>query len=157
MWGLLDSLLGKAAPLAAAPSHDEHHLAAAALMVEAALVDGRLGPKERLQIRQLLETRLGLTTDAALDLMEHAAAHSAEGSDWHGYTRVLKDAYDDQGRQAIVEMLWEVVLADGVVHDYEASLMRRVPALLYVGDRENAEARARVAERLARGRSGPWG
>jgi uncharacterized tellurite resistance protein B-like protein len=157
MWGFLDTLLGKAAPLAAAPGHDERHLAAAALLVEAALVDGGFGPRERLQIGQLLETRLGLAADAARELLEHAASASTEGSDWHGYTRVLKDAYDDQGRQAIVEMLWEVVLADGVVHDYEASLMRRVPALLYVSDRESAEARARAAERLARDRSGPWG
>ena len=158
MLGFLETLLGRGdAGAAAAPAHDERHLAAAALMVEAALVDGSFGEQERLQIRQLLEGRLGLAASAARELLDHAAERSAEGSDWHGYTRVLKDAYDEQGRIALVEMLWEIVLADGAVHDYEASLMRRVPALLYVSDRDNADARARVAQRSRGSRRRPWG
>jgi uncharacterized tellurite resistance protein B-like protein len=161
MMGFLDLLLGRDASAAAPggpPAYDEQHLAAAALMIEAAVADGSCGPKERLQIRQLLEARFGLDSETARDLLDHAAARSAEGSDWHGYTRVLKDAYDEAGRIAMVEMLWEIVLADGTVHDYEASLMRRVPALLYVSDRANAAARARAAERLATSaKPRPWG
>ena len=48
-------------------------------------------------------------------------------------------------------MLWEVAYADGSLHDYEASLLRRVAGLLYVSDRETGEARQRV---LARQRAG---
>ncbi|HET6344134.1 MAG TPA: TerB family tellurite resistance protein, partial [Myxococcota bacterium] len=117
------------------------------------------GRIERRRIEELLAARFGLEGDVVQELLDHAGERIAEGSDWHGYTRVLKDAYGEAGRIAIVEMLWEVVLADGVVHDYEASLMRRVPALLYVSDRENADARSRAAERLAQpgSRGGPWG
>ena len=45
-------------------------------------------------------------------------------------------------------MLWEVVYADGELHDYEASLLRRIAGLLYVPDRESGEARKRVLARL---------
>ena len=41
-------------------------------------------------------------------------------------------------------MLWTVALADGVIHDYEANLVRRVCGLLYVSDRESGEARKRA-------------
>ena len=51
-------------------------------------------------------------------------------------------------RVGILELLWEVVYADGTLHDYEASLLRRVAGLLYVSDRESGEARLRVMERL---------
>jgi uncharacterized tellurite resistance protein B-like protein len=45
-------------------------------------------------------------------------------------------------------MLWEVAYADGTLHDYEASLLRRITGLLYVSDRESGEARKRVLARL---------
>jgi uncharacterized tellurite resistance protein B-like protein len=45
-------------------------------------------------------------------------------------------------------MMWEVAYADGALHDYEASLLRRVTGLLYVSDRESGEARKRVLARL---------
>ena len=51
-------------------------------------------------------------------------------------------------RVGILELLWEVVYADGTLHDYEASLLRRVAGLLYVSDRESGEARLRVMGRL---------
>ena len=51
-------------------------------------------------------------------------------------------------RVGILELLWEVVYADGQLHDYEASLLRRVAGLLYVSDRESGEARLRVMGRL---------
>ena len=45
-------------------------------------------------------------------------------------------------------MLWEVAYADGVLHDYEANLLRRVGGLIYVNDRERGDARRRVLARI---------
>ncbi|MEZ5863548.1 MAG: TerB family tellurite resistance protein [Geminicoccaceae bacterium] len=42
-----------------------------------------------------------------------------------------------------------MALADEELHDYEASLIRRLCGLLYVTGRESAEARNRARERLA--------
>src|SRR5690606_16660129 len=109
------------------------------LLIEAASVDGCFSEHERQRTERLLAERFGMDAAHARELIAHAEAHA--GTDWHGYTRVLKEAYDHEGRIAMVEMLWEVILTDGELHDYEASLMRRVPALLYVSDRESALAR----------------
>jgi uncharacterized tellurite resistance protein B-like protein len=45
-------------------------------------------------------------------------------------------------------MLWQVAYADGVLHDYEANLMRRLAGLLYVSDQESGEARKRAQRAL---------
>jgi uncharacterized tellurite resistance protein B-like protein len=45
-------------------------------------------------------------------------------------------------------MLWEVAYADGVLDEYEDSLLRRVSGLIYVPDPERGMARQRVLERL---------
>lgn len=154
---LLDVLLGRLAHDApVAPGADNVRIAAAALLAEAAQADGALGAVEQARIRELLAQRLELGPWAARELLERASIAAAHGSDWHGFTRVINDAYDHDGRVALVEMLWQVVLADGVVHDYEAALMRRVPALLRVADRESSAARARARARLG-GSSGPGG
>ena len=38
--------------------------------------------------------------------------------------------------------------SDGSLHDYEASLLRRVAGLLYVDDRASGDIRLRVMDRL---------
>jgi uncharacterized tellurite resistance protein B-like protein len=47
-----------------------------------------------------------------------------------------------------MEMLWEIVYSDGELHDFEATLMRRLAGLLYVDDRESGSARKRALEKL---------
>ena len=49
----------------------------------------------------------------------------------------------------MIEMIWEVVYADGELHDYEDSLLRRIAGLIYVSDRDRGAARKRALERLA--------
>lgn len=126
----------------------QEQLAAAALMVEAARLDGSFAPAERQRIREILQTRFALPADLAQELLAEAEATAEASADWHRFTREIKDALDHAGRIAVIEMLWEVAYADGSLHDYEASLLRRVVGLLHVGDRESGEARQRVLARL---------
>ena len=107
---------------------DEQHLAAAALMVEAARLDGHLAPVERARIRQLLIERLGLGPWSADRLLARAETEAEAAVEWHGFTTAIKQGFDHDGRIALVEMLWEVALADGELHDDEASLCAGSPA-----------------------------
>jgi uncharacterized tellurite resistance protein B-like protein len=132
----------------APPERERHHLAAAALLVEAARVDGHLGLDEWAVIERLLATRLEVAPEMIEALLREALATAEGAADWQGFTRILKAAYDAEGRIGLIEMLWEVVEKDGRVDMLEASLMRRVAALLYVEDRESAFARRRARARL---------
>ncbi|MGE3293030.1 MAG: TerB family tellurite resistance protein [Geminicoccaceae bacterium] len=129
-------------------AHSEAHVAAAALMVEAARLDGSFGEEERDRIRTLLVERFQLTPWTAGELLARAERTATESVAWQGFTRAIKDELPPEERIAVIEMLWEVVYADGRLHDYEASLLRRVAGLLYVSDRDSGEARLRVMARL---------
>ena len=122
-------------------------LAAAALLVEAATMDGTLDDAERAAIHDILTARFHLSEDEAEALF--AAAHSAQEEATHlmRFTRTLKDSYGEEERIALIEMMWEVALADGVVHDYEDSLIRRVAGLLYVSDQDRGKAKKRALAR----------
>jgi uncharacterized tellurite resistance protein B-like protein len=149
--GFLRALLGSPAAAGGSPvpaTPDRRLVAAAALMVEAARLDGSFSADERARVGRLLEERLGLGREVAAGLLGEAEAAASASADWHGSTSAVKDGFDHAGRVALVEMLWEVAYVDGELHDYEASLIRRVVGLLYVGDGESAEARGRALARL---------
>jgi len=56
-----------------------------------------------------------------------------------------------EDRVRILEMVWAVAYADGSLHDFEASLARRVAGLLHVSDRDSGAARKRARARLEHG------
>ena len=127
---------------------DGRALAAAVLMVEAARLDGDFDESERRSIRSLVTDRFGLDDAEADDLIAEAETVHDDSNHLVRFTRAIKETCPSEERVAIVEMLWEVVYADGVLHDYEANLLRRVGGLIYVSDRDRGAARKRVMERL---------
>lgn len=127
---------------------DKLHLAAAALLVEAARLDGRFDEDERRTIGSLLELHFSLSAEDARTLIEAGEERVSDSTQLYGFTRVIKDKLSPAERLLIVEMLWEVAYADGELHDYEAGLVRRVAGLLFVEDRDSGGARKRVLARL---------
>jgi uncharacterized tellurite resistance protein B-like protein len=111
-------------------------------------MDDEFDATERARIEALLAQRFRLDADEARELLALAERTAAESVEWQGFTRVIKERLAPAERIGIIEMLWEVVYADGRLHDYEASLLRRITGLLYVSDYESGEARKRVLARL---------
>ena len=129
-------------------SHDELQLAAATLLVEAATLDGHYGETEQAAIDKLLREKFALRDEEARSLHDLAVTEQSEANQLLGFTRAIKDHYSLEERIELIEMIWEVVYADGELHDYEANLLRRLGGLLYVSDRERGDARKRVLARL---------
>jgi uncharacterized tellurite resistance protein B-like protein len=127
---------------------DPLHLAAAALLVEAASLDDNFTDRERRAITGALETRFELAPDEAEALIGRASSAVAESTQLYGFTRTIKDRLRPDERVRIIEMLWEVACADGEVDSNESGLVRRVAGLLFVPDKESGEARQRVLARL---------
>lgn len=151
MFARLKRLLSDPAPSKASAgqhSFEEKQLAAAALMVEAARLDDDFDTEERARIETLLKNHFALSSAEAGELLSAGEQASSDSIEWHGFTRAIKDGFDAEERVALIEMLWEVAYADGELHDYEASLIRRITGLLYVSDRDSGEARKRVRTRL---------
>jgi uncharacterized tellurite resistance protein B-like protein len=123
---------------------DELHLAAAVLLVETARMDHTIGDDEREVIVDLVQARFELTDEEVASVVELADQVAHDAVELSRFTRRIRDGFDHDERIEMVEMLWRVVYADGVVHDHEANLLRRVAGLLYVSDRESGEARKRA-------------
>jgi uncharacterized tellurite resistance protein B-like protein len=126
---------------------EELRLAAAALLVHATVVDGHVDPEERSKLKELLQSRFDLDGDATRYLLGEAEAWEQESVDLYSFTSVLTRELDQDGRKRIVEMLWEIVMADGVVHEFENNLVWRAAELLGVSNRDRVMLRKRVEDR----------
>jgi len=133
---------------ALAGAGDKVQLATVALLVEAAQMDAEFGAEERAKIIELVEGRFGLSAAESRELLQAASEKVEQAVEVYGFTREIKNAFSPDERIEMMEMLWEVAYADRVLHNLEASLMRRLAGLLHVSDRDNGLARKRVLVRL---------
>ena len=69
------------------------------------------------------------------------------------FTKKILEGMTDEQRVEMIEMLWEVAYADGILDPEEDSLIRRIAGLIYVTDRDRVLARKKVVDRLAAKRS----
>ena len=127
---------------------DELELAAAALLVEAAVMDGTFDDTERQVVLELLMERFALGGADAKQLLSDAEDAIEQSNELYTLARTVKDNFDHDQRIGMIEMLWRVAYAGGVLHDYEANLVRRLAGLLYVSDRDSGEARKRVLDQM---------
>lgn len=128
---------------------EELRLAAAALLVHAAVIDGRFDGDERRKLKAVLQTRFDdLDSVEVRRLVGEAEAEERESVDIYGFTSVLCRQLDQDGRKRIIEMLWEVVMADGVVDEFEDNLVWRTAELLGVSTRDRVLLRKAVEARV---------
>jgi uncharacterized tellurite resistance protein B-like protein len=123
-------------------------VAVAMLLIEAACRDDVFGPKERTVIARLLTEKFALSESECTELLRSAEAASSSIVQLHPYTRAVFEQMSPEERIHLIEMLWEVAYADGVLDPEEDALIRRIGALIYVTDRDRVLARHRVLARL---------
>ncbi|QGM44579.1 TerB family tellurite resistance protein [Methylocystis heyeri] len=143
---------------------NDYRLAAAALLVHIATIDGEFDANERERLQAIVESRFGLNRATARELIQHASESEREAVDLFRFTSVLKRTLDEEGRRQVVAMLWEMAYVDGSVHEFEENVVWRVAELLGVSSRDrvmlrkDAEEEAAVREVPAEKESfpGPW-
>lgn len=126
----------------------QKHVAAAALLVEAAHIDGEMDEVEEDAIRKALARHFQLGDDEIDALIVEGKKRTEQSNQIVGFTRAIKEAFDYDERVEILELLWEVAYADGSLDPYEANLLRRIGGLVYVSDMDRGAAKKRVKTRL---------
>ena len=130
----------------------DYRLAAAALLVHVGMIDGTLSDVERAKLHTIVKRCFQLDDAAAEALIVQATAAEQEAVDLYHFTSVIMRSVDEVGRLRIVEMMWELVFADGEVSEFEDNVVWRAADLLAVSSRDRIELKHRVA--AARSTSG---
>ena len=142
MAGFFSRLFGGSRPEPPVRDLDPYE-AAAALLVEAALVDGVYANLESDMIAEILVTSFNMNADRADEVLQRGEQIAEEATDTHALTRHVKTL--SQGERAgVIEGLYRVSFADGEACKYEESFVRHVASLLHVDDVTRAHAKKRA-------------
>ena len=130
-------------------AHNDYRLAAAALLVHAAAIDGDVGDAEREKLHTVIKRQFALDEATTDELVAEATEAEHEAIDLYHFTSLINRSLDEEGRRRVVEMMWEIAYADGRAGDFENNLIWRAADLLGISSRQRIELGQRAADAIA--------
>ena len=118
------------------------------LMIEAAYTDGKIDEIETNKIESILINIFGEDTKDVDLVLSKAIKNRNNSKSLHHYTSIINKKFTDEKKLLLIETLWEIVLSDGEVHDYESNLIRRLSGLLYISDVSSGNARKKALDKI---------
>jgi len=125
----------------------DYRLAATALLVHVVSLDGQPTATEQRKLHSLIESHFGLDRGTADRLIADATEVEGEAVDLYHFTSVIMRSLEEEGRRRIVQMMWELVYADGQVTEFEDNVVWRASDLLGISQRDRIELKHAVADR----------
>lgn len=122
----------------------DYRLAAAALLIHVMTIDGHEKDTEHDRLRAILKNQFALDDEQADTLIEAATTAARDAIDLYRFTSLLNRSLDEAGRLRVVEMMWEIVYADGKANEFEDNVIWRAADLLGISSRDRIEMRRRV-------------
>ena len=111
------------------------------LLVECARSDDNFTDTEKEQIKKILKNKLHLDSSEVEQCFETANESSEKSIEIYSLTKEIRDNFDKDEILFIFELLWKIILSDGVIDDFESSMMTKLTGLFHLTGKENAEAK----------------
>ena len=146
MFEILKNFFKKEEGIEVNTSSDLHLLCG--IMMEAASIDGKIDQGEINKISKVLiesfnedQTEVEKELNKCLDeLNEHKSLHF--------FTSKINQSFVEEKKIFLIQILWEIILDDGKIHDFESNLIRRLGGLLYISDAKCGLAKKKALEKL---------
>jgi len=117
------------------------------LMIEAANTDGKITQEELNKISHSLIHVFKEDPKIVEKSLNKAFENKDNSRSLYFYTSKLNKSYTDEQKIRLIEVLWEIILADNELHDFETNLIRRLAGLLYISDVECGNAKIRAGNK----------
>ena len=111
------------------------------LMIECAKIDDSFDQQEHKLIKKIITQKLHLTDDEAEDCMNKSLKVSSENVEIYSLTKDIRENFSKDEILLIFEFLWQIILVDKKIDDFEASMMTKLTGLFHLTGRENAQAK----------------
>ncbi len=120
----------------------------AGLMIEAANTDGKITDVELIKISTSLIQVFKEDPKIVDECLSKAFENKDNSKSLYFYTSKINKTFSDDKKILLIEVLWEIILSDNEIHDFETNLIRRLAGLLYISDVECGNAKIRARERI---------
>ena len=122
----------------------------AGLMIEAANTDGNVSNDE---VDKISVSLINIFKEHPKDVevaISKALNDKDNSNSLHFYTSKLNKSFSHEKKLLLIEVLWEVILSDNEIHDFESNLLRRLAGLLYISDIECGNAKKRANYKVSK-------
>ncbi|MCF8062873.1 MAG: TerB family tellurite resistance protein [Deltaproteobacteria bacterium] len=127
---------------------DDVRVAACALLIEVASIDGEFSDHEREAIIAALRNGLCVPEDEVKAVLEIARKELEGSIDLWQFTHLVNRHSTIAEKEGILELVWQVVLSDLRIDKHEDYLVRKLAELLRLDHRQMIEAKLRAREQL---------
>ena len=121
----------------------ESVIGVSALLVHAANIDEIYSDHEKDLVKSFIKSYL--ENDDASEILKIAEEVEKNSNQLLNYTNIIKENSIDI-KKDIVKHLWQVIISDNTIDQYESNLMRRICGLIYFPDKECAEIKLKLME-----------
>ncbi|MFC3093341.1 TerB family tellurite resistance protein [Alteromonas sediminis] len=127
------------------PEHSVE-LATAALLFEVIRADNETTEQERESYKAQLKKHVSLSDDELQTILSEGEKHAHDAVDLVQFTRRLNDVFTQPQKQAVLESLWHIAAADGVIDKHEEHIIRRISDLLHIPHSQYIQIKLRVLD-----------
>lgn len=121
-------------------------LSCAILMIDIALADTNFDQTERDLISNLLNQTFTIDKKTIEELIVKAEQRLEQSVSLHDFTRLLNEELEQEQKVDIIENLWRVAYADGVLDKYEEYYIRKIADLLYISHKDYIKTKHNAAK-----------
>lgn len=119
-----------------------------AILIECAKSDYDFSEEEILKIKNILREKLKID-DGQLDkVFTTALENSNDSVEIYSLTKEIRECFEQDEIVKLYESMWEIVLVDGLVDDFEASLMRQFVGLFHLTPQEAVDAKNNAIKKI---------
>ena len=148
---LLDSLLQPAAGIDTPSAEHALQLATAVMLVEVMRADSSFHAGEREAVLAALRDKFALSADEAMRLSVLAETTAQQATDLFAFTSRINERFEMPQKLRMVEHMWRVAYADGILSEHERHVLWRIADLLHVPQGAYVHARLRAQQAAAAG------
>jgi len=119
-------------------------IAACALLLEIAAIDGEFSAEEQDLILSILRKDNHMSDEEAHSLMREAQSERDKSIDLWRFASLINQNYSEEEKMHVIETVWKVIFADGRLDGHEDHLVHGLAGLLRLSHAQLIEAKMKA-------------
>ena len=142
---------GSNSPTSQEDLEQKKHVAAGALLLEAAHVDNECTDAEMEHIIQTLKDKFELSDQCVAELLELSSQGREQAVDLWQFTNHINKHFSIEEKLAVMEDVWRIILLDGRLEKHEDHYVHKLANLLRLNHKQLIDAKLRAREQVEKG------
>ena len=123
----------------------------ACLLIEVAKSDDSFDESELIKIKDILRRNKAYSDDKQIDeIIDKALDDTSNSVEMYSLTKEIRDTFDHEQILELFQFMWEIILVDNEVDDFETGLIRKVSGLFHITGKESSLAKEKAKKALTK-------